>query len=39
MTVLADLEDFVTEHGPHGALAATTGELTPNGYRSTLQAL
>jgi len=33
MTLLADLEDFVTEHQPHGTLTATTGELTPNGYR------
>jgi hypothetical protein len=33
MTLSADLEAFVTEHRPHGTLAATTGELTPNGYR------
>ena len=33
MTLLADLEDFVTQHRPHGTLTATTGELTPNGYR------
>src|SRR5215467_605549 len=33
MTLLADLEDFVTELRPHGTLTATTGELTPNGYR------
>jgi hypothetical protein len=33
MTLLADLEDFVTEHRPHGMLTATTGELTPNRYR------
>jgi len=33
MTVLADLEDLVTEHQPHGTLATTTGELTSNGYR------
>ena len=33
MTLLADLEDFVTEHRPHGPLTATTRELTPNGYR------
>jgi len=33
MTQLADLEDFVTEHRPHGTLAVTTGELTPNGHR------
>ena len=33
MTLVADLEDFVTRHRPHGTLTATTGELTPNGYR------
>ena len=33
MTLREDLEDFVTRHLPHGTLAATTGELTPNGYR------
>jgi len=33
VTLLADHEDFVTEHRPHGTLAATTGELTPNGHR------
>jgi hypothetical protein len=33
MTLLVDLEDFVTEHRPHGTLTATTGELTPNGSR------
>ena len=33
MTLLADLEDFVTEHRPHGTLTATTGEVTPHGYR------
>ena len=33
MTLLTDLEDFVTEHRPHGTLKATTGELTANRYR------
>ena len=33
MTLLADLENFVTEHQPYGTLKATTGELTQNGYR------
>jgi len=33
MTLLADLEDFVTEHRPHRPMTRTTGELTPNGYR------
>jgi hypothetical protein len=36
VTLVADLEDFVTEHRPHGTLTATTGELTPNGYRLEL---
>jgi len=33
MTLLADLEAFVTEHRRHGTLTATTGKLTANGYR------
>jgi len=33
MTLLAELEEFVTEHQPDGTLTATNGELTPNGYR------
>jgi hypothetical protein len=33
VTLREDLEDFVSRHRPHGALTATTGELTPNGYR------
>jgi hypothetical protein len=33
MTLLPDLQEFVTEHGPHGTLTATTGDVTPNGYR------
>ena len=33
MTLLADLEDFVTDHRPHGALMGDAGEVTPNGYR------
>jgi hypothetical protein len=33
VTLLGDLEDFVAEHRPHGTLGATTGDLTPNGYR------
>ena len=33
MTLLTDLEDFVTEHRLHGTLTPTTGELTPNGHR------
>src|SRR5215467_13221001 len=33
VSLLADLEDFVTAHRPHGTLRATTGELTANGYR------
>ena len=33
MTLLANLEDFVTEHRPHGTLTGDAGEPTPNGYR------
>jgi hypothetical protein len=31
VTLLADLEEFVTEHQPHGTLTGDAGELTPNG--------
>jgi hypothetical protein len=31
--VLADLEEFVTLHRPHGQLRVIAGEPTPNGYR------
>jgi hypothetical protein len=34
--LLADLEDFVARHRPHGQLVPATGPLTPNGYRLTL---
>jgi hypothetical protein len=33
VTLSADLEEFVTDHRPHGTLTATTGDVTPNGYR------
>ena len=33
MTLLADLEEFVTEHQPHGTLTGDAGEVTPSGYR------
>ena len=33
MTLLADLEEFVTEHQPHDTLTGDAGEPTPNGYR------
>ena len=33
MTLLADFEDFVTDHRPHDTLTGDTGEVTPNGYR------
>lgn len=33
MTLLDDLGEYVTRHRPHGGLDATTGALTPNGYR------
>ena len=31
--LLADLEEFVALHRPHGELRANAGEPTPNGYR------
>jgi hypothetical protein len=34
--LLADLEDFVTRHRPHGPLRPAPGPLTPAGYRLTL---
>jgi hypothetical protein len=34
---LADLEDFVTDHRPHGELSAGDGGVTPNGYRLTVR--
>lgn len=33
MTVLADLEEFVAAHQPHGALTWSTTAPTPHGYR------
>jgi hypothetical protein len=35
-TILADLEDFVGLHGPHGELCADAGEPAPNDYRLTV---
>jgi hypothetical protein len=32
MTVVADLEDFITDHRSHGELTPEVGEPTPNGY-------
>jgi hypothetical protein len=32
MTVLADLEAFITDHRGHGELMPVVGEPTPNGY-------
>jgi hypothetical protein len=32
-TLLADLEEFVTLHRPHGELRAAANPPTPNGYR------
>jgi len=32
-TLLADLEEFVTLHRPHGELRAVASPATPNGYR------
>src|SRR2546425_10949574 len=36
MTLLADLEDFVHDHRPHGALTADATEPAWNGYRLTV---
>jgi hypothetical protein len=33
MTLSSDLDAFGQDHRPHGTLTATTGEITPNGYR------
>ena len=33
MTLMAELEEFVTAHRPHGTWTADTGGLKPNGYR------
>jgi hypothetical protein len=33
MTISDDLHEFVTDHGEHGSLTATTSPITPNGYR------
>ena len=32
MTLLADLEEFVHDHRPHGALTGDATEPTTNGY-------
>ena len=34
--LLADLQDFVSLHRPHGQLDADAGEPTPDGYRLTV---
>jgi len=39
MMLLTDLEDFVMEHQPHGALTGDAGEVTPNGYRLEIACL
>lgn len=36
LTVLVDLDDFITRHGPHGHLAPAVGLPEPNGYRLEL---
>ena len=33
MTLLADLEEFVMEHQPHGPMTGDAGEVTSNSYR------
>ena len=36
MTLLADLEDFVHDHRPHGTLTGDATEPAWNGYRLTV---
>jgi hypothetical protein len=36
MTLLADLEEFVRNHRPHGGLTGDATELMSNGYRLTV---
>jgi hypothetical protein len=36
LTVLADLEDFLTRHRGHGRLSPAVGLPEPNGYRLEL---
>ena len=36
MTLLADLEDFVHDHRPHGTLTGDATEPAWNGYRVTV---
>jgi hypothetical protein len=33
MTLLAELEEFVRDHRPHGGMTGDATELTSNGYR------
>ena len=35
-TLLADQEEFVGLHRPHGQLRADAGQAAPNGYRLTV---
>jgi len=36
MTLLADLEEFVRDHRPHGGLSGEATEPSSNGYRLTV---
>jgi len=36
MTLLADLEEFVRDHRPHGRLTGDATEPASNGYRLTV---
>jgi hypothetical protein len=36
MSLLADLEDFIHDHRPHGVLTADATELVWNGYLLTV---
>jgi len=37
MTLLADLEEFVREHRPHGWMTGDATEPAANGYRLTVK--
>jgi len=36
MSLLADLEEFVRHHRPHGGMTGGATEPAPNGYRLTV---
>jgi hypothetical protein len=36
VSLLADLEEFVRDHRPHGGMSGDATEPAPNGYRLTV---